>query len=197
VIAALFQVHKERSALFEMDVGYRIRALRQQKGMSLRELAKRANLSASFISQLERNLSQPSVGSLKQLADVLDVKVHQLLVEADADITSPVLVRRGERLTWNLANTTYQLLTSQTGRLMQPQLVTYEPGADMGAHPITHEGEEFGMLLEGRSEFRIGDEVFVLESGDSVYFDATIPHTLRNNGDTPCVWLHVVTPSSF
>lgn len=165
--------------------------------MSLRGLAQKAQLSPSFISQLERDLSRPSVVSLKQIADALGVRVHQLLVDTDDGSSSPVLLRQSDRPTWELAQTRYQLLVRPGGHLMQPQLVTYEPGAEMGAHPVTHEGEEFGMLLEGYSELRLGDEIFDLEPGDSVYFDATIPHNLRNKGDVPCVWLHVVTPSSF
>jgi mannose-6-phosphate isomerase-like protein (cupin superfamily) len=178
-----------------MNIGYRVRTRRQEQGLSLRDLAGRAGLSVSFLSQMERDLARPSISSLKQVADALDIRVGDLLV--DPVQRNPTVLRRDERPAWNLSNVRYEQLATVDGRQMQPQLVTYEPGADSGDHPVTHEGEEFGMVLQGRAECWVGDELFVLEQGDCVYFDATVPHRMRNAGQGPCVWLHVVSPPSF
>lgn len=178
-----------------MNIGYRVRARRQEQGLSLRDLAGRSGLSVSFLSQVERDLARPSISSLKQVADALGVKVLDLL--ADPAHQHATVLRRDERPVWNLSRVRYELLTTVNGRKMEPQLVTYEPGGDSGDHPVTHEGEEFGMVLQGRAECWIGEELVVLQEGDCVYFDASVPHRMRNAGPEPCVWLHVVTPPSF
>ncbi|MDP9365910.1 MAG: XRE family transcriptional regulator [Chloroflexota bacterium] len=178
-----------------MNIGYRVRNKRQEQGLSLRDLASRSGLSLSFLSQMERDLVRPSISSLKQVADALDVKVGALL--ADPVQRHPTVLRRDERPVWQLSRVRYELLVTVQGRTMEPQLVTYEVGADSGDHPVTHAGEEFGMVLKGRAECWVGEELFVLEEGDCVYFDATIPHSMRNAGAEPCIWLHVVTPASF
>ena len=178
-----------------MNIGYRVRTRRQEQGLSLRDLARRTGLSVSFLSQMERDLARPSISSLKEVAEALGIKVGDLLV--DAAHRSPTVLRRDERPGWNLSNVRYEMLATVDGRHMQPQLVTYEPGADSGDHPVTHAGEEFGMVLQGRAECWVGEDLFVLEQGDCVYFDATVPHRMRNAGPEPCIWLHVVSPPSF
>ncbi|MDP9472691.1 MAG: XRE family transcriptional regulator [Chloroflexota bacterium] len=178
-----------------MNIGYRVRNRRKEQGLSLRALASRSGLSLSFLSQMERDLVRPSISSLKQVADALDVKVGVLL--ADPAQRHPTVLRRDERPAWQLSRVRYELLTTVQGQTMEPQLVTYEAGADSGDHPVTHEGEEFGMVLQGCAECWIGEELLVLKEGDCVYFDASVPHRMRNAGDEPCVWLHVVTPPSF
>ena len=178
-----------------MNIGYRLRVRRQQMGLSLRDLAARSGLSVSFVSQVERDITRPSISSLKQMADALDVQVAALLADTTPGHTR--VLRRHERPSAELSRIRYELLATGEGRQMEPQLVTFEPGADSGSHPVTHEGEEFGMILSGRAECWIGEDLMVLEEGDCVYFDATVPHRMRNSGSEPCVWLHVVTPASF
>lgn len=178
-----------------MNIGFRVRVHRQQQHLSLRQFAAHTGLSVSFLSQVERDLASPSISSLKQIADALGIKVAELLADASED--HQVVLRRKDRPVWDLSHIRYELLTTARGRSMEPQLVTFEPGAESGDHPVTHEGEEFGMILSGRAECWIGDEFFELDTGDCVYFQASTPHRMRNPSDDTCVWLHVVTPPSF
>ena len=178
-----------------MNIGFRVRYHRQQQQLSLRQLAVRSGLSVSFLSQLERDLTRPSISSLKQIADALDLKVAELL--SDAVDNGRVVLRRADRPVWDLSRARYELLATAKGRSMEPQLVTFEPGADSGDHPVTHEGEEFGLILRGRAQCWIGDDLLELEEGDCVYFAASTPHRMRNAGDHVCIWLHVVSPPSF
>ena len=178
-----------------MNVGLLIRGRRQRQGLSLRELARRTGLSVSFLSQVERDLAAPSLGSLKQIATALGVKVSELVTEPETD--RRMVLRRADRPVLQLARVRFELLAEREGRLMEPQLVTYEPGADAGEHPVTHEGEEFCLILSGVAEWQVGDNVVVLEAGDSLYFEAGLPHRMRNPGDQPCVCLVVVSPASF
>jgi len=178
-----------------MNIGFRVRYHRQQQKLSLRQLAERSGLSISFLSQLERDLTRPSISSLKQIADALGLKVADLLT--DASENGEILLRRADRPVWDLSRVRYELLATAKGRSMEPQLVTFEPGADSGDHPVTHDGEEFGMILRGSAQCWIGDELVTLEEGDCVYFAASMPHRMRNAGESVCIWLHVVSPPSF
>jgi quercetin dioxygenase-like cupin family protein len=178
-----------------MNIGFRVRAARQREALSLRELAARTGLSISFLSQLERDRVAPSIASLKRVADALGTRVAELL--ADPSAPDKVVHRRGARPIWRLARARYELLAPGEGRAMQPQLTTFEPGGSNGDHPVTHAGEELVYMLAGRAELGLGDEVTALEEGDAAYFDATVPHSLRNAGDGPCTCLVVVTPPSF
>lgn len=178
-----------------MEIGFRVRHHRQQQKLSLRQLAESSGLSISFLSQLERDLTRPSISSLKQIADALGLKVADLL--ADVAENGKIVLRRADRPVWDLSHVRYELLATAKGRSMEPQLVTFEPGADSGDHPVTHEGEEFGLILRGRAQCWIGEELLELEEGDCIYFEASTPHRMRNAGDDICVWLHVVSPPSF
>ena len=179
--------------------------------MTLREVARRTGLSPSFLSQLERDQVSPSIASLKQVATALGIRVADLLAEQSSG--DGVVVRRAERPVWRLARVRYEQLApvappSGSGpgegsgvpaaeRQMQPQLITFEAGGSLGDHPVSHEGEEFGFVLSGRVECAIGDDVFVLEVGDSVCFDARKPHHTRNAADGESAYLLVVTPPTF
>ncbi|HEX2513527.1 MAG TPA: XRE family transcriptional regulator [Chloroflexota bacterium] len=178
----------------EVRVGLRLRAARERRGLSLREVARRTGLSPSFISQVERDRVTPSIASLKQLAAALGERVGVLLADPAPE---GLVLRQGDRPTWELARVHYQQLAPDGGRLMQPQLLRFEPGGDLGEHPVVHEGEEFGLVLSGRVECFVGEQSFVLEEGDSVYFDARLPHRTRNAADAVSVYLLVVTPATF
>ena len=182
----------------DVRVGLRLRAARERAGITLREVARRTGLSPSFLSQLEHDLVSPSISSLKQVAGALGVRVADLLAE-----TAPsqgVVVRRTARPVWRLARARYEQLApvfQGQERHLQPQLITFEPGGSLGEHPVSHPGEEFGFVLSGRVECAVGDDVFLLDPGDSVCFDAELPHRTRNAADGESAYLLVVTPPSF
>ena len=188
----------------DVRLGLRLRAARERVGVTLREVARRTGLSPSFLSQLERDQVSPSIASLKQVATALGVRVADLLAESAGG--DAVVVRRATRPVWRLARVRYEQLApappaaphgSVAERQMQPQLITFEPGGSLGDHPVSHAGDEFGYVISGRVECAVGDEVFVLDPGDSVYFDARRPHRTRNAADAESAYLLVVTPPSF
>jgi quercetin dioxygenase-like cupin family protein len=101
---------------------------------------------------------------------------------------------------WRLARVRYEQLSPPAGgeqRRMQPQLITFETGGSLGDHPVSHEGEEFGFVVAGKVECAVGDEVYLLDPGDSVIFDARRPHRTRNAADGESSYLLVVTPPTF
>ena len=198
----------------ETRLGLRVRSARERAGVTLREVARRTGLSPSFLSQLERDQVSPSIASLKQVATALGIRVADVLAEASSG--EGVVVRRAERPVWTLARARYEQLAplvpeepdepmgraagdgaAPAERRMQPQLITFEPGGSLGDHPVSHEGEEFGLVLSGRVECAIGEEVYLLEAGDSVCFDARRPHHTRNAAEGESAYLLVVTPPTF
>ncbi|MGD2206139.1 MAG: XRE family transcriptional regulator [Anaerolineae bacterium] len=179
-----------------MELGHRIRARRQELGLSLRDLAERVGLTASFLSQIERDLTSPSIESLRKISDALEVPIFHFLLEPDGK--SPV-VRRNRRTQLKLpgSNLTYQLLCPDLNRQMEVLLAEWEPGHDNITMPLRQETEEFVYVLEGQLEIDLDGEVYLLGPGDSAYFDGPALRQLAARGDTTLRFISVITPSVF
>jgi len=177
--AALRQTAKATDA----KVGARIRKLRHARGMSLEVLAARTSLSVGFISQIERGISSPSLKALTSLADALDVSLSQLFALPRADTSSgTVVVRTGKRgrLTAWRSGIYKQLLTSDTPARFSFFLMTMEPGASSGTELYAHQGEEAGLLIQGRLRLTVGSRTWTLSRGDSFHFPSDHPHRFEN-----------------
>lgn len=195
-----------------VEVGQQLKSIRRRKGMTLQQLAEMTDLSRGFIGQIEAGTANPSVGTLKKVADALGVPMGALFSDGgeqagvasslganDAASASEVRVVRKDcrkTLMWPGRPWKTYLLTPDLQRKMEVMLNELEPG-DTFDEVYTHEGEEFGFILEGAYEVTVGDEVFVLEEGDSIYYPSRIPHKMRVVGDRRTKALWVVTPPSF
>jgi transcriptional regulator with XRE-family HTH domain len=181
----------------ELQLGPRIRSLRQARNVTLRELAERAGVTESFLSQVEREVTSPSIASVQRIARALDLGIAELFVE-DAPIGR--VVRRAERrrISYPGLRAVDEFLTSgRTGRL-QVILSTIEAGGGTGDEPYTHDSdEEVVIVLEGRLELWVGDEAHHLETGDAITYPSRQPHWNRNPGPGPAVVLFCATPPSF
>lgn len=166
------------------NVGPRIRAIREQRGFSLRALAERCNLSINAISLIERGENSPTVSSLHMLATALRVKITDFF--EDSHENAVVYVRRDQRL----ATRGNGLLMESLGiglhhQQLEPFMVTVEPGTQDSGESISHPGQEFVCCLEGSILYRVGEQTYALEAGDSLLFEATQPHHFQNVGDIP------------
>jgi len=179
-----------------MELGHRLRERRQELGLSLRELAERVGLTASFLSQIERDLASPSIESLRRISDALEAPIFHFLVEPDAK--SPI-VRRDERAQLKLpdSNLTYQLMTPDLNRKMEAFLAEREPGEEKITIPLRQQTEEFIYVLQGQLEIQLGEEVFLLGPGDSAYFEGPLLRRLASRGDTTLRFISVITPPIF
>jgi transcriptional regulator with XRE-family HTH domain len=179
-----------------MQLGHRIRARRKELGLSLRELEERVGLTASFLSQVERDLTSPSIESLNKISQALEVPIFYFLLEPDA--RCPV-VRQDKRVRLNLpdSNLTYQLLTPDRDRKMEAFLAEREPGLEKIAIPLDQQTEEFIYVLQGQLEIQLGEEVYLLGPGDSVYFDGANLRRLAARGDQTLRFISVITPPIF
>lgn len=173
------------------EVGARILELRQERGLSLRALAEASGLSLNAISRIERGESSPTVSSLQLLASALEVPMLELFrVEPER---RTVLVRADDRASTRGPGVLVESLgTGLPGQHMGPFMFTLEAGATAGDEAITHGGEEFVHCLQGRVEYRVGDEWHELGRGDSLIFQAPQPHMCRNPGRTPARLLIVI-----
>ena len=182
----------------EPDLGATIRRLREGQQLSLKEVAARSRLTQSFLSQVERNLTSPSVASLRKVAQALGVPLTALF-------QGPVLpenrvVRRNERRQLIHPRRQWRgyLLTPSLSGKLQVILSVIEPGGGSGDEPYAHDSdEECVVVLRGRLEFRVGSDRYELEEGDSIVFESRIPHWNRNPGPGRAEVLWITTPPSY
>jgi mannose-6-phosphate isomerase-like protein (cupin superfamily) len=173
-----------------------------KRGLSLRELARRANVSPSLLSAVERGVGEPSISSLRRMAEALEVSIFYLLDERE-DGKHPAgrslqeqIVRREDRRRVTLPHSglSYELLCPDTKRRSEVWIATLEPGATTGDGLRGHMSEEFMLIISGQTELEYGDEKVILGEGDSIYIDGSVPHCMRALGPTPLVFLSVLTP---
>jgi transcriptional regulator with XRE-family HTH domain len=183
----------------ELSVGDRLRKLREEHRYSMRQLARRANVSPSLISEVERGRVEPSISVLKRLATSLDTTLTYFFSEPRSD--DDRVVRADARRTLRQPKTgtgiSFALLAPDNTERLEPIYGRYDVGASMGPDPVTHEGEEWGMVLKGRLKVWLGDEIYFLNEGDAIYFPSTIPHRLANVANEPTEYIWVNCPKSF
>lgn len=165
-------------------VGLRLRMLREQRNLSLRALADRCGLSINAISLIERGENSPTVSSLHILATALGVKITEIFEEEHDEAV--VFVKRNQRL-----NTEGNGLVMESlgiglhNQRLEPFMVTIDPGAGDTGDMVVHPGQEFVYCMTGEIMYQIGSRMYRLTPGDSLLFEATQPHSFRNEGETP------------
>ena len=209
------------------EVGERIRARRLALGISVREFARRLNLSPSLISQIERGKATPSVGTLYAITTQLQLSLDELFADAVADtepangsdpaLMAPELnaqptpfvnganagdglpVHPEDRHVIELGSgVRWERLTNHADPNVDFLFVVYAPGgASCDANALMrHSGREYGHVLRGSLEVTIGFDTQILEAGDSISFDSTVPHRLATIGDEPAEALWFVVGRS-
>ncbi|WP_427113831.1 helix-turn-helix domain-containing protein [Megasphaera sueciensis] len=178
-----------------MTLGQQIRELRKQKGMSIQTLAKESGLSTGIISQMERDLTKPSVDTLWNVSKTLGVHISYFFCEFDG---KKAVIKKNERRKIILpdSHVTYEQLSPQNRR-MEVLLVKIEPGECDYDKLIAHEGEEWGYVIQGIMKIKYGFTDYILYEGDSIYLDSTIPHRYVNIGDVTAISLWSMTPASY
>ena len=181
----------------ELQLGPRIRALRQARHLTLRELAERAGVTESFLSQVEREVTSPSIASVQKIARGLDLAIAELFIE---DVPHGRVVRRAERrrIAYPGLSAVDEFLTAGLDGRLQVILSTVEPGGGTGEEAYAHDSdEEVVIVLSGRLELFVADERYVLEEGDAVTYSSRLKHRNKNIGETTAIVLFCLTPPSF
>ncbi|HWR80331.1 MAG TPA: cupin domain-containing protein [Pseudomonas sp.] len=182
-----------------MDVGVRLQSIRKLKGLSQRELAKRAGVTNSTISMIEKNSVSPSISSLKKVLAGIPMSLVEFFSVDFEENGAAQIVYKADELTDLSSGTVSMRLVGKGHRVRALAFLdeTYPPGSDTGEEMLNHEGEEAGVLVSGRLELTVGSELFILESGDSYYFESTRPHRFRNPFDQPARLISATTPANF
>jgi transcriptional regulator with XRE-family HTH domain len=180
-------------------VGQRVKELRAQRNYTLEEVAERSGCTPGFLSQIERNKAVPSISMLHAIAEALGTRVSDFFPDT---IRPARVVRRDHRETFHFegSSVTYSLLSTKFPHAgIEAFLLSVIPVRE--ALPTdetrTHEGEEFGYILQGLLRLWYGETYFDLHPGDSVHFRSTVAHRLENPGDRPALALWLVTPAIF
>jgi DNA-binding XRE family transcriptional regulator len=177
-----------------INVGRRLRELRAARGHSIRVLAEKSGLNVNTLSLIENQRTSPSVSTLQQLAQTLQVSISAFF-ETDQDNKRIVHQKNGARPKAVFSHGYIEDLGAGMSRSgVEPLIVTLAAKADSGRTPIVHTGREFVYCLEGRIAYSVDTETYLLESGDSLLFEAYQPHYWKNLNDTPSRTLLVLSP---
>jgi transcriptional regulator with XRE-family HTH domain len=184
-----------------IDVGQRVRVCREAQGMSLRELARRTDLTPQFLSQVELGQANTSIGSLRRIADALKVNLYYFL--RDDDVLAPPqavpVVRAGHRARLGSPDSAveYELLTPDLTRKMEIICGVVKPGS---GNVVRHTGvvtEEWIYVLSGALAVRLGEEEYVLYPGDAIYFDGERLRSIECASPEDARWISVITPPAL
>lgn len=180
-----------------MEIGSKIKRLRVRLGLTQEELAARTELTKGFISQLERDITSPSIATLMDILEALGTNVSEFFSDREDDALAvytaeDMFIKADE----DAGVTIRWLVTNAQRNALEPILVTLAPGASTEPDD-PHEGEEFGYVLSGVIVLVCGEQKQKVRRGDAFYFRPTGVHYLVNSGKTEAKVLWVSTPPSF
>ena len=179
-------------------IGADLRALRKARKLTLSELALKVGRSVGWLSQIERDLREPTIADLRRLADALDQPLSLFFGKSEApEDERGYVVRNDRRRTLGSAEQglVEQLLSPDLGGSFEIVRSVFAPGAEL-KQPATRPTEEAGYIVSGALDLTIGDRVFHLEPGDSFRF-AEEPYRWRNPGTEPCIAIWVIAPPVY
>lgn len=184
------------------SLGQHIAQLRQSKGISREELAKRSRCKPEIIEELEEGHLSPSLAPLLQIARGLGVHLGTLLddkphagpvITRSGDEKSPVVRFSGIRVASDSSTLEFHPLAyNKAGRHMEPFLIDIHPTVSEDCMFSVHEGEEFIFVLSGKIQVSYGSDIFFLAPGDSIYYDSTTPHEVRSANEEKARILAVI-----
>lgn len=175
------------------NLGKRLKALRTERGITLAQLGNMVGLSASYLSQIERNKTRPSLATLSSMAKTLGVELRYFF-EHSTPAWQVVRKGRGQKVAERSAKVTFEFLSAGgvEGKI-GPHRVACQSG--MRIERDTHPGEEFVFILKGQLEIRVGEEVFTLKTGDSIHYQSNQPHAWRNESEKECTLIWALSSS--
>ncbi len=178
-----------------MNLGTRVRQIRELKGMTLRQLGEKSGLSTSLLSQVENSVTEPSINSLRAIARALNTQITEFFEDGSP---KGMVVRAEERCKLRIPTSglTYELLTPSSSKI-EFLTIRLEPGMVDRAQAMGHEGDEAALVLEGQLDVWVGDDHFVLGPGDSIAFNSSLPHRIANNSDSVVLLVTAITPPNF
>jgi len=167
------------------EMGMRVKKARESRGLSIFDIYLRTDIDVDLLSQIEEGKVVPPLGTVIKLAKAFDLKMGYFISGEEAKAYT--IVRREDRKMTSRYDSGKEkhhgyeyesLAPHKIDRTMEPFLVTLEP-SETEEERSTHDGQEFIFVLRGKMEVRLGEEIHILEPGDSIYYDATVPHLVK------------------
>ena len=179
------------------DVGSRLREARRSQHRTLREVADAAEVSESFLSQVERAKVSASIATLRRIAVALGITIGDLFDDRPARPPSVLLAENRPALNFGLLGRKFHLHTAPD-RAFDSLLCEFDPSGSTGDEPYAHgDSEEFLLVLEGAAQFQLGDELMSLKTDDSIVYRSSTPHRLVADSKLGARILWITSPPSF
>lgn len=182
------------------SIGQAIRRIRKHKKISLQALSSASGVAIGMLSQIERDLGNPSLKTLMRIQQALDVPLSALFDGArepgsPSDDLAAHVRRQGTRraVQFGTPLMTKEMLSPPAGERLQFMVLNIQPGGSSGASPLSYAAEKGGMVLHGTFELNLAGKVLQLHSGDSFQFDGATPHTFSNPFDEPASLLWIIS----
>mgnify|MGYP002640820252 CR=1 FL=1 len=172
----------------QVNVGERVKQVREERELTLTDISQRTGLDVAFLAQIENGSIAPPLGTVIKLAKALDLKMgyfisgeedrpYTIVRKNDRKVVSRYSSKKGQYYGYGYES----LAPHKKDRHMEPFLISLEP-SKTDEERSSHDGQEFIYVLEGAMEVRLGEEVHILEAGDSIYHDSTVPHLVKSHG---------------
>lgn len=181
----------------EINIGEKVRDFRTSRGISLRDLAGKAGLSASMLSQIENNTVNPSINALKSIAHGLDIPLYMFFKEEEA--RDSLIVREGEyRIIGRMGEEVqYKLLTADASGMLECCLMDIPAGKASAEEVYGHAGEEVAYVINGETDINLNGTIYHLSAGDAIKIPPKTPHRWINQSNGEVRVIFSVTPPSF
>ncbi|MCG6910858.1 MAG: XRE family transcriptional regulator [Deltaproteobacteria bacterium] len=201
------------------DLGTKIRTERLKKPLTLKQLSEKTKLSISFLSEIERGVSQPSMASLRRISQALGISLLSFREDEGngaewserqgmdigryhrptRDITDTTVVRAGNRkkIAYPGRSGFYELLTPDLNRKLEVLYIRMEPGFDSGPPFFDPPGEKCLVIIKGKLAFKVSGKTHTLDAGDSISYPADAPVSWRSETDEPVEAILIITPPGF
>lgn len=179
------------------SIGQKLRQLRKEAKLTLKQVAQQVDCTAAYLSQIENDKASPSIATLKRIAQVFKVRIVDFFLDDSQD--DPVVTKPDQFIKVSMGRwqaDIRQMVASVSQKRMQPFYTVIAPGGGSDGE-YTHEGEEFGVVLEGALTLRMGSDLYRIKKGESFYFSSLRPHSWGNETARRCVVIWVVSPPSW
>ena len=179
-----------------MQIGEKIRVLRMEKQLTQEELANRCELSKGFISQVENDLTSPSIATLIDILEILGTNLPDFFSDTKEEKVTYTKDDMFEKDDDDLKYSLMWLIPNAQKNEMEPIMITIQPGGQY-IEEEPPEGEEFGYVLSGTIILHLGKKKYKVKKGESFYYKAKVTHYIENTGKSPAKVIWVSTPPSF
>ena len=173
----------------ELKIGEIIKKFRKDKNLTIKDLAEQVNITSSMLSQIERDLANPSLNTVRGISQALDIPLFRFFMEYEDPSDNRIHI--------TLDGTNYQLLTPTLDTTIEFMLLKLDPCSSPVTNPISHNGEEVAYVIEGPIKINLEDKIYLLETGDSIKIPPNIKHSWINDGDIYTSIIFAVTPPEF